>query len=181
MKGLRTFFISLTILPVTAFAEQASFWGEKRLIILLGLAIFGSAITLIVQRKSIVAFFTEFRQAVIKTESEKYLELIEHYKNYLLCYGYDFDNGKGRTDFTIGDIKYETSKKCNIRLYEFFLEKYDEAVNSLVDEEYLEPQHNGLFRFGYLVTAKGRNRYTSHVAKVVQSSIDALEKEFKTP
>lgn len=100
-------------------------------------------------------------------------KLIECLRDYLVHYGYDFDNGKGRNHFYYVDLAYDIG---SVKIVQWVESNYDEAINELIIRGYLERVETAFTRGGVRLTQSGRHYYTQCVKQRVAQSIGQIEK-----
>lgn len=133
-------------------------------------AVIGCLITVIINWEKISNFYLKLKGRIFDQHEEG--QVINCLRDYLIHYGYDFDNGKGRDFYHIGDLGQDI-KPTDI--YNWVVSNYDEAINGLIHDGYLE-RVDSIMSGCVKLTDSGRSYYTSSVRKRVESSIKEIEK-----
>jgi hypothetical protein len=133
-------------------------------------AVIGCFITIVINWDKISGALLRLKRKFSKQDQNELI--IDCLRDYLIHYGYDFDNGKGRDFFHIGDLEHDI-KPNNI--FNWVVTNYDEAINGLIQDGYLE-RRESIFKGCVKVTEAGRNYYSSIVKKRIESSIKKIEK-----
>ena len=151
--------------------------SSPRLIWLAILATIGVLITIIVNWDKIFENAKRLKGWIFKSlESRNNEKMISALRDYIIHYGYDFNNGKGREWFMFADMAIDIP---NTNVLEWISNNFDSAVNSLVRDGYLNKIEGGI-GVGYELSLEGRNYYTSTIKSRIQKSVEQLEKGITT-
>jgi hypothetical protein len=152
-------------------AEETS----TRLIMLAVMAVIGLLVTIIVNWDKIYENLNRLKRSVCKSDEDKRKDKISLLKGYLIHYGYDFDNGKSRYWFTLADVLTDNHDS---KVMEWVSDHYDEAINSLITDGYIERVDEGV-GIGVKLSSEGRHHYTSRLKANIGELISELENAIK--